>query len=176
MVEHSKEGHCSCGRHHNDMHDNKVSCDHKQSKDYQVTSAIDMLKKAGLKYTKKRKKMIEVFIIENRYLSARQVQEILSKDYPGLSYDTIYRNLYTYVSLNILEETELNGEKLFRFRCQTHSHHHHFICEKCGRTKEIPICPMDYFENQLKDCQITSHRFEIFGICDYCLSNPTECL
>lgn len=171
MVEHSKLCRCSCDTHrHSEQHG------HKHSKDCQVTTAIEVLKKAGLKYTKKREKMIEVFINENRYLSARQVQEILTKEYPSLSYDTIYRNLYTYVSLNILEETELNGEKLFRFRCQTHSHHHHFICERCGRTKEIPICPMDYFEDQLKDCQITSHRFEIFGICDYCLAHDSESL
>ena len=64
--------------------------------------------------------------------------------------------------------SELNGEKLFRFRCQTHGHHHHFICEKCGSTKEIDMCPMDFFQNQLEGCEIHSHRFEIFGLCEKC--------
>ena len=70
--------------------------------------------------------------------------------------------------MNILEETELNGEKLFRFRCQAHGHHHHFICEKCGSTREIDMCPMDFFKDQLEGCEIHSHRFEIFGLCEKC--------
>ena len=47
-------------------------------------------------------------------------------------------------------------------------HHHHFICEKCGSTKEIDMCPMDFFQDQLEGCEIHSHRFEIFGLCEKC--------
>ena len=67
------------------------------------------------------------------------VQELIAPEFPQLSYDTIYRNLYTFVQLNILEETELNGEKLFRFRCQNHGHHHHFICENVVAQERL-IC------------------------------------
>ena len=111
---------------------------------------------------------LEILNDANRYLSAKQVQELIAPEFPQLSYDTIYRNLYTFVQLNILEETELNGEKLFRFRCQAHGHHHHFICEKCGSTREIDMCPMDFFKDQLEGCEIHSHRFEIFGLCEKC--------
>ncbi|MCQ9209023.1 Fur family transcriptional regulator [Granulicatella seriolae] len=135
----------------------------------QVDHCIAILKNAGYKYTKKRERLVEIFNEENRYLSARSVQELLAKDFPNLSYDTIYRNLYTYVELGILEETELNGEKLFRIGCMEHGHHHHhFICQECGRTKEIDLCPMDFFQEQLEGCKILSHRFEIFGLCPQC--------
>lgn len=148
---------------------------------HQVEYAIAQLKKAGYKYTTKREKMIEIFIKEDRYLSAKSVQEIITKDYPGLSYDTIYRNLYTYEQLGILEATELNGEKLFKISCihaphqghHHHHHHHHFICEQCGRTKEIQLCPMDFFKDQLEGCTILSHRFEIFGVCERCSQTGT---
>lgn len=135
-----------------------------------VDNAISVLKKNGYKYTDKRKNILAVFDHENRYLTAKDVQNQLKEDYPTISYDTIYRNLYTFVELDILEETELNGEKLFRFNCDHHGHHHHFICVVCGRTKTIEMCPMDFFKNQLKDCEIESHRFEIFGKCEKCLA------
>lgn len=137
----------------------------------EVEKAIAILKKNGYKYTDKRKNILALFDYENRYLSAKEVQNQLQEIYPNISYDTIYRNLYTFLDLNILEETEMNGEKLFRFNCYHSGHHHHFICVTCGRTKAIEMCPMDFFENQLKNCEIHSHRFEIFGKCEKCLTN-----
>lgn len=163
LYHHSHDGGCGC---HSEEH--HETCQHHPN--HEVLSSIDILKKAGLKYTRKRERMIRLFSQEDRYLSARQVQELLRDEFPNLSYDTIYRNLYTYVDLQILETTELSGEKLFRYRCRHHGHHHHFICEQCGRTKEIHMCPMDFFKEQLKDCQITSHRFEIFGLCERCVA------
>jgi len=134
-----------------------------------VNEALAILKQNGFKYTKKRQDMITVFTEENRYLSAKAVQHKLEKQYPALSYDTIYRNLYTFVDVGILEETVLNNEKLFRMTCLVHGHHHHhFICQKCGMTIPLEMCPMDFFKQQLEGCQISSHRFEIFGTCKKC--------
>ncbi|EAC5411767.1 transcriptional repressor, partial [Listeria monocytogenes] len=66
-------------------------------------------------------------------------------------------------------KTELNGEQKFRFRCcQEVEHHHHFICTVCGKTEEIHMCPMNFFEEQLKGCSIEGHRFEILGRCADC--------
>ena len=136
-----------------------------------VTIALQRLKKHGYKYTQKREDIITVFVEENRYLPAKAVLQALEDEYPTLSYDTIYRNLYTFVEVGILEETELNNEKLFRITCPHEGHHHHhFICQQCGMTIALQMCPMDFFEQQLEGCQISSHRFEIFGVCKNCLT------
>ena len=138
-----------------------------------IDQALETLKANGLKYTKKRAAMISYLATSNRYVPARELHQFMSEEYPGLSYDTIYRNLHDFSEIGILEETELNGEMKFRFHCCVHSgdehhHHHHFICTSCGKTKELTLCPMDFFQDQLPGCTIESHRFEIFGRCEDC--------
>jgi Fur family zinc uptake transcriptional regulator len=78
--------------------------------------------------------------------------------------------LHDFAKIDLLEETDLNGEMKFRFHCCQGEvgHHHHFICTVCGKTKEIHMCPMNYFEQQLGGCKIEGHRFEILGRCENC--------
>ncbi|MGP6139718.1 Fur family transcriptional regulator [Jeotgalibaca sp. A127] len=135
-----------------------------------LEESLEKLKENGLKHTQKRIDLIRLFVDEDRYLSAKNVQKKMDARYPNISFDTIYRNLYTFVDIGILETTELNNEKLFRMSClHDGHHHHHFICEDCGRSIQLEMCPMDFFEQQLINCQLKSHRFEIFGICDHCV-------
>ncbi|WP_017753900.1 Fur family transcriptional regulator [Calidifontibacillus oryziterrae] len=135
-----------------------------------VNQAIEILKDNGYKYTDKRENMLQLFSDTNRYLSAKDVLDYLKANYPGLSFDTIYRNLYLFSKLNILETTEINGEKHFRLTCDPNHHHHHFICTDCGKTKQIHTCPMGNLIQEMDDFEITGHKFEIYGKCPDCLS------
>ena len=133
-----------------------------------IQEAIEKLKIKGYKYTEKRYDMLALFSDESRYLAAKDVLETLSEKYSGLSFDTIYRNLSLFSELNILEETELDGEKKFRFSCSTEQHHHHLICLDCGKTKQIPDCPMDLSPIKEESFQVTGHKFEVYGYCEQC--------
>lgn len=130
--------------------------------------AIERLEASDLKITERRVRMLELMYKEDRYMSAREVKEMLEEDYPGISPDTIYRNLHSFSTLEILEETELEGEKVFRSNCGVEEHHHHFICTKCGYSKELSICPLSYYQEEVADFEITSHRFELLGLCADC--------
>ncbi|OZT78125.1 transcriptional repressor [Salinicoccus roseus] len=127
----------------------------------------ERLKENRLKITRKRMRMIELFLQEDRYLSAKDIQELMNKDYPGISYDTIYRNLYTLKDIEVLEQTTLSGEMHYKIACTTH-HHHHFICDECGDTKVIRYCPVETWQNELDDVEIKNHKVELYGLCGVC--------
>lgn len=130
--------------------------------------AIKELEASDLKITKRRIRMLELLYEEDRYMSAKEVKEKIEIDFPGISPDTIYRNLHSFSTLEILEETELDGEKVFRSNCGVDEHHHHFICTNCGYSKEITVCPLSFYQEELAEFEVNSHRFELFGLCQDC--------
>ncbi|MEW9500440.1 Fur family transcriptional regulator [Jeotgalibacillus marinus] len=133
-----------------------------------LTNAMQLLKESGYKHTGKREFMLDFFSKHDRYMTAREVLDAMSNDFKGLSFDTIYRNLALFVELDILEETELSGERHFRFTCERNQHHHHFICMDCGKTKKIHTCPMIDLNENLKGYDVSGHKFEIYGTCPSC--------
>lgn len=132
-----------------------------------VTEAIQLLKTKGYIVTDKREEILHFFETHNRYISVKEVIDFLKKTYPGLSYETVYRNLALFSELGILEETELEGEKRFQFSCNPDHHHHHLICLNCGKSKTIDACPMTNIP-AFQDFNIVEHKFEIYGYCAEC--------
>ncbi|MCD5322409.1 MULTISPECIES: Fur family transcriptional regulator [Pontibacillus] len=133
------------------------------------TKALNVLKDHGYKHTKQRKKLLDLFDQYDAYVSVKDLFEVFRLDFPGASYDTVYRNLYTLAEIGILETTTLDGEKHFRFHCDTHGHHHHFICTSCGKTSPINLCPVEDVVSTLPGHQIENHKFEVYGKCPSCV-------
>jgi Fur family transcriptional regulator, zinc uptake regulator len=134
-----------------------------------IDRALSILKEEGYKHTGQRDLILQYFSQQKHYMTAKDVLRFMKESYPGVSFDTIYRNLYMLTEIGILESTELNGEKHFRFSCDTNEHHHHFICTDCGKSKSVHVCPMENVGKELADFEIASHKFEIYGRCPECL-------
>ncbi|HLR65475.1 MAG TPA: Fur family transcriptional regulator [Pseudogracilibacillus sp.] len=129
--------------------------------------ALQILADHGYKITKRREDILDFFLHEEKYYPAKSLYEHIQLKDPGISHDTVYRNLHLFHDLNILESTNLHDEKHFRIQCSD-MHHHHFICEACGITKKLKICPMDEVKSMLQDYHIDDHKFEVYGKCPDC--------
>ncbi|MCS1352724.1 Fur family transcriptional regulator [Mechercharimyces sp. CAU 1602] len=134
-----------------------------------MEQALERLKKRGYKYTGKREAMVRIFAEQDRYLTAKEMVELMQEEFSSISLDTVYRNLALFEQLSILEATEWIGERRYRLSCnEHHHHHHHLICTECGRTRSIRACPMDALLGEPDGFAITGHKFEIYGICKRC--------
>ena len=135
-----------------------------------IDEAWRILGENQLKRTKNREVLLDLFLENDRYLTAGKIKDFMEAENPGISFDTIYRNLSSFTELGILEETELSGERHFRMHCDAGVHHHHFICTTCGKTQNIPDCPMDLIAINLPNYEIEQHKFEIYGKCPLCIA------
>jgi len=51
------------------------------------------------------------------------------------------------------------------------SRHYHFICEKCGAIRDLPLPVDTQMERKVEDqtgFEIRNHRIDFYGLCDAC--------
>ncbi len=129
---------------------------------------VQIMSDRGWRVTSQRKSLLELFLASERYWSPLDVYEEMKRDYPGVSYDTVYRNLrlLSEPDMGMLEQFHFQDGMKFRARCETH-HHHHMICMQCEKTIPFEFCPLP-FVGQQPDFEAVTHRFEIYGYCGNC--------
>ena len=136
-----------------------------------IDSALQILSRNNYKLTKQRKELLKyLYQFQSEYINVSQVDEFMHQLYPKMSHNTVYRNIRDFDRLGSVEMQTRQGVLQVKYQCDfDHFHHHHFICTKCGKVRELDECPMEQFARQLPGYRITGHRFEIYGICDECM-------
>jgi Fur family zinc uptake transcriptional regulator len=134
--------------------------------------AIKILKANGYKLTKQRQSLLDILADnEDRYMELTELDQMMRREYPKMSYNTIYRNVKEFAEIGIVEENqnENDGKTEVKLDCnERHTHHHHFICNNCGKVRELQMCPLSFFSEQLPGAEITGHHFELYGLCADC--------
>lgn len=141
-----------------------------------ASQAQATIKNHQLRLTKQRRSLIDLLVAQpDHYLDITMVDSQMRERYPGISHNTIYRNLEEFKEIGLVEITQRRNCKAVKFSCidAHHQHHHHFICQRCGRVQEIVMPEMDqsFYQKQLPGAEITGHSFELYGICDRCRQN-----
>lgn len=128
---------------------------------------LDIMGASGLRITQQRKTMARLFVNDAGYWTPKQVYDEMAKPYPGLSFDTVYRNLRLLSDIGVLEQFMFEDGVKFRLFCED-DHHHHLICLDCEKTYPIDFCPVDLVTDLPNNFQVVRHKFELYGYCEQC--------
>lgn len=125
------------------------------------------LKSGKLKVTPIRVKLMDALEHATEPLRAKDLVKLVKSDIV-----TVYRNLEILNKLGLVARVFLDQKEAY-FELKA-SHHHHAICENCGRVADIhDLGHKKLDEDALKVSGfsiIHRHSLEFFGICKSCAS------
>lgn len=129
---------------------------------------LNDLKKRGLRQSRIRKLLVEIFTKSQKPVSA---VDLLEEFKVPANKTTVYRELYTLVDQNVLREVDF-GDGTKRYELASETHHHHLICTSCKRIEDIDLktdLAKDEKEITAKTgFRISFHSLEFFGLCKKC--------
>ncbi len=106
-----------------------------------------------------------------RPLSVQEIFEAAQAEVPGLGLATVYRNLKRLTEEGFLRTVQVPGEA-GRYELAGLCHHHHFLCDVCGRMFDIPSC-MGGLERMVPaGFLLRRHEVLLYGRCDGCAAQP----
>ena len=129
----------------------------------------NMCRKLGVKRTHQRMEIFREVAQTVEHPDAEKVCRSVSERIPTMSLDTVYRTLWLLKDLGLITTLGSPRERT-RFDANL-DHHHHFVCVKCGLTRDFYSDDLDSLE--LPDSlQSIGHavktQVEVKGLCRKC--------
>ncbi len=131
----------------------------------------EILRHAGLKYTKHRVSVLEVLTGSDQPISADQVFLELQKNGVNANLSTVYRILESLASKGLAVKSKIGSDNKALFEISSTEHRHRMICIKCKKMTSVEGCPLKEYEKMLRDrtgFDVTGHKLEIYGYCEDC--------
>lgn len=130
----------------------------------------DILKNKGLKITKARTEILEIFLTDiEKSLNAEEIFSKVRHMGKNINLSTIYRTLEIFLEKLILDRFVLeNGVAVYKIHRETHKHI--LECDVCHKEIEVP-CPIKQIEEILKEqtgFTLTDHSLKMKGVCNKC--------
>jgi Fur family peroxide stress response transcriptional regulator len=129
----------------------------------------DGLKKAGIKLTHQRLEVFREVAGSIDHPDAETIFNAVRARVPVISLDTVYRTLWLLVDLKLVNTLGHPHERI-RFDANTAAHHH-FVCDKCGKTRDFESGELDSLkipDSARAFGTIEKTRVEITGTCFDC--------
>lgn len=103
------------------------------------------------------------------FVSAQDLHRQLTDAGSMIGLATVYRRLNALAEAGSADTIRLKGQQMFRI-CNDNEHHHHLVCERCGRTVEIEPPDEDWVRDIAQQFGYTvhTHTVEVFGLCPQC--------
>jgi Fur family peroxide stress response transcriptional regulator len=142
----------------------------KDSQGNYTQAILEIFQQHKLKVTPQRIAIYQELLNSGSHPSADAIYQLVTKEHPHISFDTVNRTLLTFSKIGIVDTVEgFGGAKRFD---PDVSSHHHLHCIQCGeifdfksRTYDNLEVPGDVGEN----FKVIGKRVVLRGICSACL-------
>lgn len=129
------------------------------------------LKKAGLKITLPRVKILEILAnSDDRHMSAEDVYKTLLEQSEEIGLATVYRVLTQFEAAGLVERHNFEGGHAV-FELDQGHHHDHIVCMKCGKVVEFMDPTIERLQHEIADqngFKLVDHSLTLYGVCQSC--------
>jgi Fur family transcriptional regulator, ferric uptake regulator len=127
------------------------------------------LKEKGVRLTPQRRMIVDLIHKKADHISAEDIIQYVQVRMPGVNKSTIYR------TLDLLEQTgcvfKSESGNGFIYHHAEEGHHHHLICQRCGKTIDCPenlFLPVEKTLENKYGFRVNFKHVVITGLCDTC--------
>jgi Fur family ferric uptake transcriptional regulator len=133
----------------------------------------EVLATAGHAWTRPRSAVLQILVAAPTPLKVEEIHERL-RQVPrrrGINLSSVYRTVNLLRDLRVVRRIQLGeGAQRYELAEDYRAHHHHFVCETCGRIEDVRRCPL---EGADLGVAVRSHHLELFGVCRHCAPEET---
>lgn len=130
-------------------------------------TAIQRLDEAGYRSGAARREVIELLAGEPCAVTALEIDRHLD----SVGRASVYRTLDQLDRLNLVQRVEIGGDSAGYERVDPELHHHHLICEECGRLAPFADRSLEQAIEAVSreaDFEVAAHDVVLRGRCPEC--------
>lgn len=127
------------------------------------------LQRKRLKTTQQREAIVEAFLKTQGHMGLEDLLTSARKLNPGVGMATVYRTVKLLEEAGLAQARQFGaGHTLYEVAGQR-AHHDHIICQRCNHIVEFESDEIEVLQERVAKrlgFSITTHRHEIFGLCE----------
>jgi Fur family transcriptional regulator, ferric uptake regulator len=137
-----------------------------------IERALDTLADAGYRRGGARRELLALMSGQRCALSALEIEQALASGSRRVSRASIYRILEELEEIGVVQRVDV-GSGMSRFEPVRHGrgHHHHLVCDRCGRLEPFSDEGLERAIKRLSDrvpLEVSEHEVVLHGACNAC--------
>lgn len=132
---------------------------------------VDAVDSAGYRLTEPRRAVADLIAARDGHFTANDLIEDARSSELVIGRATVFRALDLFTELEVLERIDLPSGDHAYVPCEPRVHHHHMVCDACGRVTEVEDLGLGAAIEDIEARTgwiVDTHRLELFGRCPAC--------
>lgn len=131
-------------------------------------TALRGLEQAGYRSGAARREVVDLLAGEHCALTALEIDRRLD----SVGRASVYRTLEQLERLHLVQRVEIGGDAAGYERLDTEQHHHHIVCERCGRLSPFANQALEEAIESVSEeteFEVAAHDVVLRGACPTCV-------